>query len=141
MKILFIPSAEIIPIDMQKKFGEIPSALVPLAETTILENILNKYNGLYDKAIIIVYKQKEELKRYIKNKGLTVEIIELDTILDLGNYCILTCAVLDLIEKHKNMLNEDNKSDYVITPLTAADSLTINTDTMDTYYDSLNRND
>ncbi|WP_455631050.1 hypothetical protein [Megamonas sp.] len=84
MKILFIPSAEIIPIDMQKKFGEIPSALVPLAETTILENILNKYNGLYDKAIIIVYKQKEELKRYIKNKGLTVEIIELDTILDLG---------------------------------------------------------
>ena len=24
-----------------------------------------------------------------------------DTILDLGNYCILTCAVLDLIEKHK----------------------------------------
>lgn len=64
-----------------------------------------------------------------------------DTILDLGNYCILTCAVLDLIEKHKNMLNEDNKSDYVITPLTTTDSLTINTDTMDTYYDSLNRND
>lgn len=25
-----------------------------------------------------------------------------DTILDLGNYCILTCAVLDLIEKHKS---------------------------------------
>ena len=29
-----------------------------------------------------------------------------DTILDLGNYCILTCAVLDLIEYHKK-LNED----------------------------------
>lgn len=25
-----------------------------------------------------------------------------DTILDLGNYCILTCAVLDLIEQKKN---------------------------------------
>lgn len=24
-----------------------------------------------------------------------------DTILDLGNYCLLTCAVLDLIEQHK----------------------------------------
>lgn len=34
-----------------------------------------------------------------------------DTILDLGNYCILTCAVLDLIEYHKNkdlMMRTDN---------------------------------
>ena len=31
-----------------------------------------------------------------------------DTILDLGNYCILTCAVLDLIEQKKN---EQKKSE------------------------------
>lgn len=39
-----------------------------------------------------------------------------DTILDLGNYCILTCAVLDLIEqKKKDAENSDceNAKDYV----------------------------
>lgn len=31
-----------------------------------------------------------------------------DTILDLGNYCILTCAVLDLIEHHKKLNKDKN---------------------------------
>ena len=36
-----------------------------------------------------------------------------DTILDLGNYCILTCAVLDLIEQKKlgNMTSVESQDD------------------------------
>ena len=35
-----------------------------------------------------------------------------DTILDLGNYCLLTCAVLDLIEQ-KKIDNEDQSSNSI----------------------------
>lgn len=43
------------------------------------------------------------LENLLKVKDSKVEDESIrDTILDLGNYCILTCAVLDLIEKHKN---------------------------------------
>lgn len=55
-----------------------------------------------------------------------------DTILDLGNYCILTCAVLDLIEKHKSenlIQTNDNDTDYNII-LLHSDS---NTNTMNEY--------
>lgn len=101
MKILIIPSAEIIPLDMQKKFGEIPPALVPLAETTMLENILKMYNGNYDKAVVITYKQKNMLKDYIENKNISVDIIELDKLVDLG-YTIYY-ALNILINKYKNI--------------------------------------
>ena len=40
-----------------------------------------------------------------------------DTILDLGNYCILTCAVLDLIEKHKDDSMKDIDSSDGSLPL------------------------
>ncbi len=53
------------------------------------------------------------LENLLKVKEARVEDESIrDTILDLGNYCILTCAVLDLIEKHKNKdavkMNVDN---------------------------------
>lgn len=42
------------------------------------------------------------LENLLKVKEAKVEDESIrDTILDLGNYCLLTCAVLDLIEKHK----------------------------------------
>ena len=42
------------------------------------------------------------LENLLKVKEASVEDESIrDTILDLGNYCILTCAVLDLIEKKK----------------------------------------
>ena len=44
MKALLIPSALLVPSDMRNKFGELPTALFPLGNKTMIER-------LYDKSI------------------------------------------------------------------------------------------
>lgn len=57
-----------------------------------------------------------------------------DTILDLGNYCILTCAVLDLIEQKKKdsevecIEDVDSKNDFNDVKLVYASDDSINSD-------------
>lgn len=54
------------------------------------------------------------LENLLKVKEAKVEDESIrDTILDLGNYCILTCAVLDLIEQKRKNSQCDNVSENV----------------------------
>lgn len=51
------------------------------------------------------------LENLLKVKEAKVEDESIrDTILDLGNYCILTCAVLDLIEQKKKEAKVEDES-------------------------------
>lgn len=84
MNVLLIPSATLVQADMRKKFGEVPPALVPLADLSMIENILHKFDNKVDKSFVIAYEKKELLSRFIEARNLPVEVISLDELQDLG---------------------------------------------------------
>lgn len=89
MNVLLIPNAIFVPSDMQKKFGAVTPALVPLGNLSMLENIVLKYKNYVDKVYVVCYEQVDDIKRLINIKGLDVNIIKLNEIKDLG-YTIFT---------------------------------------------------
>ena len=84
MKILLIPSAVLVSRDMRKKFGDLPTALFPLGDKTMVEHIYDKYKSQVDKIYIVVYKNKVLIEDYVAIKKLPIEIIVLDQLKDLG---------------------------------------------------------
>lgn len=84
MKVLLIPSAVLVPHDMRNKFGELPTALFPLGNKTMIERIYEKYKNIVDKVYVVVFKKKLLIKDYIALKGMPIEVIELDELKDLG---------------------------------------------------------
>lgn len=84
MKVLLIPSAVIVPREMRKKFGELPTALFPLGNITMLEHIIKQYSGLVDQIYVVTSEKKELIEDYVSIKKLPVKIIELDRVSTLG---------------------------------------------------------
>lgn len=84
MKALLIPSAVLVPHDMRNKFGELPTALFPLGNKTMIERIYDQYKNIVDKIYVVVFKKKLLIKDYIALKKLPIEVIELDELKDLG---------------------------------------------------------
>lgn len=89
MKVLLIPSAVIVPREMRKKFGELPTALFPLGNITMLEHIIKQYSELVDQIYVVTSEKKELIEDYVSIKKLPVKIIELDRVSTLG-YTILS---------------------------------------------------
>ena len=56
MKALLIPSA-LVPSDMRNKFGELPTALFPLGNKTMIERLYDKYKDIVDVIYIAVKKK------------------------------------------------------------------------------------
>lgn len=84
MNVLLIPNAILVPQDMQKKFGQVTPALVPLGNSSMLENIVLKYRNQVDQVFLVCHEQVEEVKKFVEVKGLNINIIELQEIKDLG---------------------------------------------------------
>lgn len=101
MKILLIPSAVLVPKEMRKNFGELPTALFPLADVPMIEHIYKKYKNVVDKIYITVYKKKELIEQYIISKKLPIEIIVLDKVEDLG-YTV-SYSIDNIIKKNDNI--------------------------------------
>lgn len=85
MKALLIPSAILVPYEMRAKMGYVPSCLFPLHDKTMLQHIFEKYKKKVDLIYIVVYKGKEKVYDYISLKKLPIQIIELDSLQDLGH--------------------------------------------------------
>lgn len=88
MKVLLIPSAKLIPSDMQKDFGNIPAILYPLNNVPMLDHLYNQYKNTVDIICIAVSEKKELVTDYIKYKNYDVRVVALDKICDLG-YTVL----------------------------------------------------
>lgn len=84
MNILLIPNAILIPDDMQKKFGKVTPAMVPLGNKSMLENIYEQYAGIVDKCYIICHEQSRNVSQFIELKKINIETICLDKVKDLG---------------------------------------------------------
>ena len=84
MKALLIPSALLVPPDMRNKFGELPTALFPLGNKTMIERLYDKYKDIVDVIYIVVKRKQLLINDYINSKKLPIRIIELDELRDLG---------------------------------------------------------
>ena len=84
MKALLIPSALLVPPDMRNKFGELPTALFPLGNKTMIERLYDKYKDIVDVIYIVVKRKQLLINDYINSKKLPIGIIELDELKDLG---------------------------------------------------------
>ena len=84
MKALLIPSALLVPSDMRNKFGELPTALFPLGNKTMIERIYDKYKDIVDVIYIVVKRKQLLINDYINSKKLPIRVIELDALRDLG---------------------------------------------------------
>ena len=84
MKALLIPSALLVPSDMRNKFGELPTALYPLGNKTMIERLYDKYKDIVDVIYIVVKRKQLLINDYINSKKLPIGIIELDELKDLG---------------------------------------------------------
>lgn len=84
MKALLIPSALLVPSDMRNKFGELPTALFPLGNKTMIERLYDKYKDIVDVIYIVVKRKQLLINDYINSKKLPIRIIELDVLRDLG---------------------------------------------------------
>ena len=98
MKILLIPNAILIPEDMQKKFGKVTPAMVPLGNSSMLENIYRQYASYVDKTYIVVHEQNNIIEKFIKQKGLPIKLIKLEKLDDLGH----------TISESINIISEEN---------------------------------
>lgn len=85
MKVLLIPSAVIIPKDMQS-IGKIPPIMYPINGYVILDYLYDMYFNLVDKIYIIVNENKDSIYDYVQSnrKLKNIKIVYLDEIKDLG---------------------------------------------------------
>lgn len=84
MKILLIPSAVLMPREMRSVFGNLPTALFPLAGKPMITHLYNKYNEYVDEIFVVGYERYQKIDKYINAMQLPVHLICLDKLNDLG---------------------------------------------------------
>ena len=85
LKVLLIPSAILMPKEMRKSFGDLPTALFPLGDKPMLARICEQYADYVDEIYLVAHFKKEKISEYVNAKSLPVKIIELDELKDLGH--------------------------------------------------------
>lgn len=101
MKALLIPSAVLMPREMRKIFGDLPTAMFPLADRPMLYHLWQTYRERVDEIYVVCYEQTEQVKAYIKAQKLPVKVLVLDELRDLG-YTIYQ-GVRQILSQHENL--------------------------------------
>ena len=84
MKALLIPSAVLMPREMRKIFGDLPTAMFPLADRPMLYRLWQTYCNHVDEIYVVCYEQVEQVRSYIKAQKLPIRVLVLDELRDLG---------------------------------------------------------
>lgn len=84
MKALLIPSAVLIPKEMRKSFGDIPTCLFPFNGKAMLSNIYDKYKNIVDEVYVVSHRRSDLIERYIRLNKLPIHCIYIDELKDLG---------------------------------------------------------
>ena len=84
MKTLIIPSATLIPKELQSQFGAIPSCLFPLQDRTMLQRLVEKYAGIADEILVVVHEKRQLVYDYVALSKLPVKVVDLPTLGTLG---------------------------------------------------------
>lgn len=65
-----IPSAVLMPQEMRKSFGDLPTCLFPLGGADMLTMLCRKYKNAVDRIYVVAYERHEWIERHIKMKKL-----------------------------------------------------------------------
>ncbi|MEN5196992.1 hypothetical protein [Sphingobacterium faecium] len=85
MKVLIIPCAQRLPPDMEIKFGEIPSIMVPLNKEPLMKKIYVLANMTFDLILILTHNNSKFIQEYISQMNLVnVQILDIDKLKDIG---------------------------------------------------------
>lgn len=85
MKVLLIPCAKKIPSDMEIRFGDIPSIMVPINKEPLLKKIYASANQALDLILILTYNNSQFISEYISQmKFDNVRVIDIDKLEDIG---------------------------------------------------------
>lgn len=66
-KLLLLPSAKLIPMELQIEFGAIPSGMIPLASQPAVHYIATPYVQKGFQVVVAVCEQAEQIETYIQN--------------------------------------------------------------------------
>lgn len=84
MNVLLIPSAILIPREMRKNLGDIPTCLFPLGDKAMLEKIYEHYKDKVDLFYLVVGKEQQQVYDYLNAKTLPIKVVSIDCVKDLG---------------------------------------------------------
>lgn len=85
MKALLIPSAVLMPRDMRKIFGDLPTAMFPIEGRPMLYHLWKAYRNRVDAIYVVCYEQAEQVRAYVNAQKLPVQVLLLEELRDLGH--------------------------------------------------------
>ncbi|SFF09104.1 aminoglycoside phosphotransferase family protein [Trichococcus pasteurii] len=83
MKKIIIPSAKVVPKDLQN-LGKIPAVIYPVDDRTMLDCFLEVYKDYADTYEVITYEAAEKVRNYARSYSENINIHKLNDIRDLG---------------------------------------------------------
>lgn len=92
-KVILIPSAKLIPVELQAEFGPIPSAMVPLHSQTALDYIISQYQNSTE--FLVAINESGDVVTSYANKHLSDEKV---TVLDVGETHSLGATLLNALD-------------------------------------------
>ncbi|WP_314762855.1 hypothetical protein [uncultured Selenomonas sp.] len=84
MKALLIPSAVLMPREMRKVFGDLPTAMFPLADRPMLYHLYQAYHDHVDKIYVVCHEQADQVRAYVHAQKLPIQVLLIDELRDLG---------------------------------------------------------
>lgn len=66
-KLLLLPSAKLVPLELQMEFGAIPSGMIPLSSQPAIRYIAAPYVEQGYHVLVAVHEQAEQINRYVGN--------------------------------------------------------------------------
>ncbi len=96
-KLVLLPSAKIVPLELQSEFGPIPSAMIPLDSRPAMHYIFDYYQKSGFELLVAVHEQSEEIYRYCDDHpDVPASIIDVDATNSIGETVL---RALESIEK------------------------------------------
>lgn len=85
MKLLIIPNAKIVNLELQSRYGKITPINIPLNDKIILDYLYEKYSNFYDEIIIVSYEDFEKVSNIVETRNYPkIKLIKLDKLKDIG---------------------------------------------------------
>ncbi|MBX2860467.1 MAG: aminoglycoside phosphotransferase family protein [Vampirovibrio sp.] len=102
-KVLLIPSAKLIPVELQMDFGAIPSAMIPLESQPVLKYIASPYVRQDYQPIVAVHEHGDQVVRYVeKHPELQTKAVDVGSTKSLGETVLN--ALSDTLDKTETIV-------------------------------------
>ncbi len=118
-KLLLLPSAKLVPPELQTDLGSITSAMIPLDSRPALHYITEPYSQRGYKTVVAVHEQAEAVSRYlVRHPELEARIVDVG---DTGSLGETVLAALEAIAEPRDLLVINFADTYVMDPLPDGD--------------------